>query len=116
MKGTRRLLLFDGFDSHCTKEFLKVLEENKITPYRLPAHTSHFLQPLDVGCFQPYKHWYAEVVDAATRTGCTSFNKVDFLYAIKSIRRFTFKDKTIRRGWKDVGLLPHNWDLILHNI
>jgi hypothetical protein len=116
MKGTRRLLLFDGFDSHCTKEFLEVLEENKITPYRLPAHTSHFLQPLDVGCFQPYKHWHAEAVDAATRTGCTSFNKVDFLYAIESIRRFTFKDKTIRRGWKDAGLLPHNWDLILHNI
>jgi len=116
MKGTKRLLLFDGFDLHCTAEFLEVLEDNNITPYRLPAHISHFLQPLDVGYFQPYKHWHAEAVDAATRTGCTSFNKVKFLHAIESIRHYTFKDKTIRRGWRDTSLLPPNPSLILHNI
>src|SRR2546421_1481481 len=73
-KGAVRMLLFDGFDSHCTKEFLEVLEDNKVIPYRLPPHATHLLQPLDVGVFQPYKHWHAEAVDDATRSGCTSFN------------------------------------------
>jgi hypothetical protein len=85
-KGVWRLLLFDGFESHLSKEFLGVLEANKVIPYRLIPHSTHLLQPLDVGCFQPYKHWHAEAVDAATRTGCTSFNKVEFLAAINSIR------------------------------
>jgi hypothetical protein len=115
-KGVSRLLLFDGFDSHCTQEFLENLEDNYIIPYRLPSHTSHFLQPLDVGPFQPYKHWHAEAVDAATRTGCTSFNKVEFLAAIESIRHFTFKRRTIMKGWKETGLFPPNLAIIQSNI
>jgi hypothetical protein len=110
------LLLFDGFDSHCTQEFLEVLEENKVIAYRLPPHTSHFLQPLDVGCFQPYKHWHAQAVDHATRTGCTSFNKVEFLAAIGSIRAHTFKPRTIQKGWRDTGLVPPNVERIRENI
>lgn len=115
-KGVYRLLIFDGFDSHCTQEFLEVLEDHNVIPYRLPPHTSHFLQPLDVGCFQPYKHWHAEAVDNATRTGCTSFNKVEFLAAIESIRTYTFKPRTILKGWRDTGLHPLNKILLEANI
>jgi len=109
-------LLFDGFDSHCTREFLETLEDNRIIPYRLPPHTSHFLQPLDVGPFQPYKHWHAEAVDAATRTGCTSFNKVEFLAAIDSIRYHTFKRHTILKGWRETGLYPPSLPVLHANI
>lgn len=116
LKGVYRLLLFDGFDSHCTQEFLEVLEDHKVIAYRLPPHTSHFLQPLDVGCFQPYKHWHAQAVDHATRTGCTSFNKVEFLAAIESIRAYTFKSHTIQKGWRDSGLFPPNTKRIEENI
>jgi hypothetical protein len=51
VKGTWRLLLMDGYDSHHTYEFLLYVERKKIKIYALPPHTSHFLQPLDVGCF-----------------------------------------------------------------
>jgi hypothetical protein len=116
LQGRYRLLLFDGFDSHCTQEFLEILEDNDIIAYRLPPHTSHFLQPLDVSCFQPYKHWHAEAVDQATRTGCTTFNKVEFMAAIESIRHHTFKRSTIRKGWHDTGLIPPNWTRLASNI
>jgi hypothetical protein len=112
-KGIWRLLLFDGFESHLSMEFLDVLESNKVIPYRLIPHSTHLLQPLDVGCFQPYKHWHSEAVDAATRTGCTSFNKVEFLAAIDSIRRQTFKGTTIRSGWYKTGLVPYNPEIVL---
>jgi DDE superfamily endonuclease len=42
-QGVWRLLLFDGFDSHLTKEFLDVLELNKIIPYRLIPHSTHLV-------------------------------------------------------------------------
>ena len=96
--GVYQLLLFDGFDSHYTQEFLEVLEDHKVIAYRLPPHASHFLQPLDVGCFQPYKHWHAQAVDHATRTGCIAFNKVEFLATIESLRAYTFKSRTIQKG------------------
>jgi hypothetical protein len=116
LQGVYRLLLFDGFDSHCTQEFLEHLEDHKVIAYRLPPHTSHFLQPLDVGCFQPYKHWHAQAVDNATRTGCTSFNKTEFLAAIESIRAHTFKPRTIQKGWRDTGLYPPNAAIIAANV
>jgi hypothetical protein len=97
-------------------EFLDVLESNKVIPYRLIPHSTHLLQPLDVGCFQPYKHWHSEAVDAATRSGCTSFNKVEFLAAIDSIRRQTFKRTTIRSGWQKTGLVPYNPDVVLRKL
>ena len=110
------MLLFNGFDFYYTQEFLEVLEDNKVIAYRLPPHTSHFLQPLDVGCFQPYKHWHAQAVDYATYIGCTSFNKVKFLAAIGSIRAHTFKPRTIQKGWRDIGLVPPNAERIRENI
>ena len=116
IQGVYRLLLFDGFNSHCTQEFLEVLEDHKVIAYRLPPHTSHFLQPLDVGCFQPYKHWHAQAVDYATRTGCTAFNKVEFLAAIESIRAYTFKSRTIQKGWRDSGLYPLDIKRVKSNI
>ncbi|KAF7566807.1 HTH-Tnp-Tc5 domain containing protein [Pyrenophora tritici-repentis] len=116
IQGVYRLLSFDGLDSHCTQEFLEVLEDHKVIAYRLPPHTSHFLQPLDVGCFQPYKHWHAQAVDYATRTGSTAFNKVEFLAAIESIRAYTFKSRTIQKGWRDSGLYLLDIKRVKNNI
>ncbi|KAF2179752.1 CENP-B protein, partial [Zopfia rhizophila CBS 207.26] len=50
-KGAWRLLLFDGFGEHLTKQFMDYCFEHKIYPQPLPSHTSHILQPLDVCCF-----------------------------------------------------------------
>jgi DDE superfamily endonuclease len=52
----KKLLLFDGHRSYCTEEFQKLASENNIILYPFPSHLTHILQPLDVGCFQPYKH------------------------------------------------------------
>jgi hypothetical protein len=94
-------------------EFLDVLESNRVIPYRLIPHSTYLLQPLDVGCFQPYKHWHSEAVDAATRTGYILFNKVEFLAVIDSIRQQTFKRITIRSGWQKTGLVLYNPKVVL---
>ncbi len=36
---------------------------------------------------QLYKHYHAEAIDEATGTGCTSFDKIEFLAALLSIRK-----------------------------
>ena len=50
-KGGWWLLLLDGYGSHCTYEFLNYCEDRNIVVFCLPAHTTHFLQPLDVVIF-----------------------------------------------------------------
>ena len=84
--GKWRLLLLDCYGSHYTKEFLDFCDDQHIIPYCLPPYMTYLLQPLDVVCFQPYKHFHAEAVDAATRTGCSDFNKLEFLTALGSVR------------------------------
>ena len=49
---TNKLLgskFLDGHASHINFELKRLSESNNIILFRLPAHTSHFLQPLDVG-------------------------------------------------------------------
>ncbi|KIM92662.1 hypothetical protein OIDMADRAFT_66409, partial [Oidiodendron maius Zn] len=54
--GKYRMLIFDGHGSHLTQEFLDFCWQHHIRPFQLPAHTTHLLQPLDVGVFQSLKH------------------------------------------------------------
>ena len=54
-KGLYRLLVVDGHDSHINIKFDEYCRDHHIVPLCLPAHSSHLLQPLDVGCFRPLK-------------------------------------------------------------
>jgi hypothetical protein len=114
--GIYRLLLLDGYGSHCTMEFITFCDEHKIVPFCLPPHSTHLLQPLDVVVFQPYKHYHDEAVDSATRTGCSDFNKLEFLTAITSIRRQTFKPSTIVSAFRKTGLIPYNPEIVLERL
>jgi DDE superfamily endonuclease len=51
--GVYRLLLLDGYGSHVTFRFKALANDYKIILLYLPAHTTHRLQPLDVGIFGP---------------------------------------------------------------
>jgi hypothetical protein len=85
MLDVKCLLLCDGYGSHMTYEFINFYEKNNIILYFLPLHTSHLLQPLDVGVFQAYKHWHSEAIKDATQIGCRKFTKVEFLSTLFEI-------------------------------
>ena len=46
-----RLLILDGYNSHITTKAIKFYIASKIILLCLPPHTTHLLQPLDVGIF-----------------------------------------------------------------
>jgi len=114
--GDHRLLLLDGFGSHCTKQFLDYCDQYKIIVFCLLAHSSHLLQQLDVVVFQPYKHYHAEAVEAATRTGCGDFNKSEFLDTIDTIRQQTLKTSTVKSAFRATGLIPYNPDIVISKL
>ena len=107
------MLLLNSYSSHLTKEFAEYCEEKNIHLLAIPPHTSHFLQPLDVVLFQPFKHHHRLAVEMAVRTGCTNFNTVEFLHALHQIRTATFKSSSILSGWAKTGLIPYNPEVVL---
>ena len=114
--GSYRLLVLDGYGSHCTKEFIDYCDEHRIIRFCLPPHATHLLQPLDVVVFQPLKFYHSEAIEEATRTGCSDFNKVEFLSAIGSIREHAFKRTTILSAFRKTGLIPYNPDIVLSKL
>ena len=52
------LLLYDGHRSHISMTLVNWAKENNVVLFVLPAHTSHALQPLDIGCFGPFQRIY----------------------------------------------------------
>jgi hypothetical protein len=115
-RGVKRLLVFDGYGSHYTLEFVEFCEQHAIVPLVLPPHMSHLMQPLDVAIFQPFKHWHSEAVDYATRSGCIDFNKTEFLAAFEGFRQRTMKPDTIRAGFAKTGLYPFNPNIVLSSL
>jgi hypothetical protein len=82
----------------------------------LPSHTSHYLQPLDVGVFHAYKHWHVETVADSTYTGGGKFTKVEFLAALVGICQKTFKMRTITSGFKYTRIIPFNPKIMLKKL
>ena len=49
----------------------------------MPAHSSHILQPLNVGCFAPLKQAYGRQVEGLIRLHINHVTKLEFLPAFK---------------------------------
>jgi len=73
------LLILDRHLSYLTPEFDKICEENNIISLCIPAHTSHLLQPLDIGCFSVLKRVYRALIMEEMRLSINSIDKDNFL-------------------------------------
>ena len=49
------ILIQDGHTSHVSIQLIELARANNVHILCLPAHTTHLLQPLDVGVFKSFK-------------------------------------------------------------
>ncbi|KAF2185660.1 DDE-domain-containing protein, partial [Zopfia rhizophila CBS 207.26] len=99
-----------------THEMLEILEfciENNIILCRLPSHTSHKLQPCDVGVFAPLKAAYRDQVERLYRGGLDTVGKEHFTSLYSLARETAFTKRNIRAGWAATGLFPFNPERVL---
>ncbi|KAF9224549.1 DDE-domain-containing protein, partial [Gyrodon lividus] len=61
-----RLLILDGHNSHGTYKFCKFTADHRIIILCLPSHTTHVLQPLDVGIVGPLASAWKKQVNEAS--------------------------------------------------
>jgi hypothetical protein len=114
--GAYRLLILDGHSSHATPEFDQFCTENKIITLCMPPHTSHLLQPLDVGCFSPLKVLYGHEVAELARQGVFHVDKLDFLWIYTRIRLMALSDQNIKAGFQATGLIPFSPERVLTSL
>jgi len=75
------LLILDDYKSHITPEFNQFCTQNIIILLYMLFHSSHLLQPLDVGCFAPLKKAYRQKVKkACILASIILINKTSWLY------------------------------------
>jgi hypothetical protein len=62
-----RLLVLDGYGSHCTLSFLEWCRSNRILVAVFAPHPTHRLQPLDVSLFGPLARYHSQSLEAHSR-------------------------------------------------
>ena len=104
-----RLLIVDGHGSHTSDEFMTACYLNNVYLLFIPAHTSHVLQPLDLGCFSSLKAAYRRFVgEYGAQTVATKLGKAKLLEFYAETRKISLREQCVRSGWKATGLYPKN--------
>ena len=106
-----RLLILDGHNSHCTYPFIKFSTQHRIVIICLPSHTTHALQPCDVGVFGPLAHaWKSQVTQASKdNIPITKDNLLRYYHTACSA---ALKPLTIHSAFRKTGIYPFNRDAI----
>jgi hypothetical protein len=113
MQSIWRFLILNGFLSYIKFDFVDYVKYYKILLFSFLPHTTHFLQPLDVVCFQPLKYYHAEAVDNAARAGDITFSKTEFLAVFQDFRSKAFKHNTILSAFRKTGIVPYDPSKVL---
>ncbi|KAF1927273.1 DDE-domain-containing protein [Didymella exigua CBS 183.55] len=79
----------------------------------MPPHSSHLLQPLDVGCFSPLKRAYSREIEALIRHHINHITKLEFLPAFKAAFDRAFTTANICSAFQGAGLVPLHPDVVL---
>ncbi len=116
-RGEYRCLILDGHGSHVTNEAIQFCIDQKITLVCLPSHSTHLLQPLDVGLFSPLSIYYKGGLEAFLhgRHGFT-VDKLRFIEIFASAHLKTMSKSNIQSAWTKAGLFPHCPDVVLTKV
>lgn len=103
------LLLCDNHESHVSLEAINYAKENGIIYLSFPPHTSHRLQPLDVGVFAAFK---SKLKIAFNNWHIMNPGKALTIYNIPKLVKIayfeSFTAKSITSGFNKPGIWPLN--------
>ena len=100
------LLLLDGHKSHVSVGLVDWAKEHNIIIYVLPAHTSHFLQPLDVGCYGPLHRVYNNECHKETKKLSTVVTKYDVCRLACRAYSKALSSDNLQMAFKRAGVYP----------
>jgi hypothetical protein len=110
-----RLLIVDGHGSHITMAFIDYCDRHKILLMVFPPHSTHTLQPLDVGVFSPLAHYYSNEVTAHLHDSqaLAGIPKADFFMLFWRAWQRTMRESLIKSAFEATGIWPQDPSVIL---
>jgi hypothetical protein len=102
------LLVVDGHGSHVIPEFTKIAHEHRIHIFQLPAHTTHKLQPLDVGCFGPFKRAWADRCEEVVEKTGGMMPRANFVKEYLAVREASMTEAVVKAAFRKTGLWEFN--------
>jgi hypothetical protein len=102
----RRLLLLDGHGSHLTARFIAFCIDKNIDLVCLPPHTSHLLQPLDVGVFSPLKRALSAEIEKLFCLDTRRIPRIEWTEAYIIARSRAFTSRSIESSFRASGIYP----------
>jgi len=117
-RRSHRLLFVDGHGSHVNMKFLNWCEQHKVLLAVFPPHSTHRLQPLDVGIFAPLANYYSQALDDLVRKseGHTSISKRDFFSLFWPAFEKAFTKENIVSAWSHTGIWPFDPQKVLSSL
>ena len=106
------LLIYDGHTTHVSISLIEEAMKEQVTILKLPPHSSHLLQPLDVAVFKPIKdRWDAKLVKWQRDNPGKKILKKNFSLLTKTVWKET-DPVIIQNGFKKAGIYPFNDQVI----
>ncbi|KAL0879446.1 hypothetical protein ABMA27_003197 [Loxostege sticticalis] len=106
------LMIYDGHSTHVDTKVVALASENNITILKLPAHTSHLLQRLDLAVFKSFKtSWDKKLVQWQRQNVGVKLRKQIFSELFAETWR-QVSPFVIQSGFRKGGIYPLNPDVI----
>jgi hypothetical protein len=103
------LILFDGSTTHLGREAIDWAKERNIHLFVLPPHSSHILQPLDIGVFGPMKQSYNSRCHTFLKQNKGQIvSKHNITSIICKAYMDAFKPSNIVNSFEKSGIFPFN--------
>ena len=101
------LLIMDGHKSHIKYEVRELAIQHSIEIAKLPAHTTHLLQPLDLSVIKPAKDAYDAAAHSFFRRNRRYITKRDFPSLLSEVWQ-AYKPESAINGFRKAGVHPLN--------
>ncbi|KAJ8873847.1 hypothetical protein PR048_024683 [Dryococelus australis] len=103
------VIFMDSHSSHIAPEVIELAREQHIFVLTFPSHTSHLLQPLDVGVYHALKcNWSKQPNSCMKKHQHKKPNRVNFYEHFNPAFIETFIAQTIQKSFKKSGIMPLN--------
>ena len=107
------LLIEDGHASHLSIEAIEFARANNVHLLCLPSHTTHVLQPLDIGVFKSFKSHFSKACASHIAKHPGRVITVDLLASlVGEVYPHAFTSLNIMSGFRKSGLFPLNPSIV----
>lgn len=106
------LLIYDGHSTHIDERVIESAIKNNVTIIKLPPHSSHLLQTMDLAVFKILKSsWDEKLTRYQRHQQGVKMPKWKFSLIIKNVWKETSPD-LLKSGFKKAGIYPFNSEVV----